>query len=157
MAGMELEPRGACETSLRHTKLHYALMLAKKGQETLWAAWRAVLSPRIAPHEEESCMSDLLAPLYRASVLDPDSAVHFGKLTLLKIQLAMRRPLGPRRGGGSRLMKAVVCWQILTIPGRDESTATCQLQAALKRKDGLAVLPIAIYPLPFPGRTAARC
>lgn len=74
MAGTELEPPGACAISLRHTKLHCALMLAKKGRETLWAAWRAVLSPRIAPHEVGSCMSDSLAPLYGASVLDPDSA-----------------------------------------------------------------------------------
>lgn len=62
MAEMELELPGECAISLRHTKLHCALMLAKKGRETLWAAWRAVLSPRTAPHEAASCMSGLLAP-----------------------------------------------------------------------------------------------
>lgn len=69
MAGTELEPPGACAISLRHKKLHYALMLAKKGRVTLWAAWRAVLSPRIAPHGVGSCRSGLLAPLYGVSVL----------------------------------------------------------------------------------------
>lgn len=128
MAGTELELLGACGILLRHTKWHYALMLAKMGREISWAAWRAVLSPRIAPHEEGSCTSGLLAPLHVASALDPDSAVHLGQLTLLKIQLAMGRPLGPRRGGGARLMKAVAGLQVLTSSGGNESAAHCQLR-----------------------------
>lgn len=77
MAGTELEPPGAYAISLRRMKLHYVLMRAKKGLETLWAALRAVLSPRTAPHEVTSCMFGLLAPLYGASVPYPGSAARF--------------------------------------------------------------------------------
>lgn len=137
MAGTELEPPGVCAISLHHTKFHYALTLAKKGRETLWAAWRAVSSPQIAPHEVGSCMSGLLAPLYGASVLNPDCAAHFGELTLLKIQLAMRGPLRPRRGGCARLMKTVAGLQVLTSSGRNESTtAPCQLRTTLEQRAG---------------------
>lgn len=156
VAGRELEPLAACAILFHHTKLHYAPMLATKDRETLWAVWRAVLSLRIALHGVGSCMSDLLAPLYDASALDPNCAARFGALTLLKIQLAMGRPLRPCCGGGSRLMEAVACLQVLTRPGWNESTARGQLRLALKRKNEV-ILPVTIYPLPFPGGTSPWC
>jgi hypothetical protein len=110
-------------------------MLAKTDQETLWGVWHGVLSLRITLHGVESCMSGLLAPLYGASALDPDPAARAGVLTLLKIQLAMGRPLGPCRSGGARLMKAVAGRQVLTCSSRNESTAPCQRRLALKRKN----------------------
>lgn len=78
-----------CAIACRHMKLRYALMLAKKGQETLWGVWRVVLSPQRALRGVESCMSGLLAPLCGASALIPHRAAQFKALTLLKIQLAM--------------------------------------------------------------------
>lgn len=135
VAGTALEPLAACAISFHHTKLHYAPTLATKDRETLWVVWRGVLSLRIALHGVGSCMSDLLAPLYDASALDPSFAARFGALTLLKIQLAMGRPLGSCCGGGSRLMKAVAGLQVLTRPGRNESMAHGQPRLALKRKN----------------------
>lgn len=69
MAGTELEELGVYEISLRHMKLHCAPMLATQGPGTLLAASRAVSSLQKAPHEVGSYMSDLLAPLFRASAL----------------------------------------------------------------------------------------
>lgn len=54
-------------------------------------------------------------------------------------------------------MKTVAGLEVLTSSGRNESAAPCQLRTALERKNGEVVLPIAIYPLPFPGRTPAWC
>lgn len=159
MARMEQGQLAVCETSCPHINLQGVRILASHALGTLIEESPAVSSAQRARNEAECCMFGLLARLNSVLVWTTDCTSQQGRPTLLEIQFAMRGRLGPCRSRSAWLMKTVASLKVLTGSRGNKpeagASAPLHIKFPVPRSSSWVALPVAIYSLPFPVRTAA--